>query len=85
MNLYEFEGKQLFAKHGIATPRGVVVRRGEDVKKAYEDLDVKDVVVKGKYCPASAAKIMGLSFVHRPMKWKVLFVKCLIHRFVDST
>lgn len=62
MNLYEFEGKNLFAKHGIATPRGVVVRRGDDVKKAYEDLGVADVVVKAQVLSGKRGKNNGIRF-----------------------
>jgi citryl-CoA synthetase large subunit len=62
MNLYEFEGKQLFIKHGIAVPRGVVLRRGEDAKKAYEDLDVKDVVVKAQVLSGKRGKNNGIKF-----------------------
>src|SRR3989344_1571201 len=41
MNLYEFEGKQLFKKHGIAIPKGVVVRRGDDAIQKYNELGIK--------------------------------------------
>jgi citryl-CoA synthetase large subunit len=62
MNLYEWEGKQLFAKHGIVVPRGVVVQRGEDAKKAYEDLEVKDVVVKAQVLSGKRGKNNGIKF-----------------------
>lgn len=62
MNLYEFEGKQLFAKYGIATPKGVVVRRGEDVQKMYSELGVKDVVVKAQVLSGKRGKNNGIKF-----------------------
>ncbi len=62
MNLYEWEGKQLFAKYGITTPRGIVVRRDEDTKKAYEDLGVKDVVVKAQVLSGKRGKNNGIKF-----------------------
>lgn len=62
MNLYEFEGKQLFAKHGIATPKGVVVRRGEDAGVKYQELGVKDVVVKAQVLSGKRGKNNGIKF-----------------------
>ncbi len=62
MNLYEFEGKQLFAKYGIATPKGVVVRRGDDVQKMYLNLGVHDVVVKAQVLSGKRGKNNGIKF-----------------------
>lgn len=62
MNLYEFEGKKLFAKHGIAVPRGVIVRRGDDVQKIYSDLGVRDVVVKVQVLSGKRGKNNGIQF-----------------------
>jgi citryl-CoA synthetase large subunit len=62
MNLYEFEGKKIFAKHGIATPKGVVVRRGEDVTKAYKSLGLQDVVVKAQVLSGKRGKNNGVRF-----------------------
>lgn len=62
MNLYEFEGKNLFAKHGIAVPKGVVVWRGDDFVKAYENLGVKDVVVKAQVLSGKRGKNNGIRF-----------------------
>lgn len=62
MNLYEFEGKQLFEKYGIAVPRGVVVRRGEDVARAYNELGVLEVVVKAQVLSGKRGKNSGIKF-----------------------
>src|SRR3989338_4035327 len=62
MNLYEFEGKHLFEKHGIAIPRGVVVRRGDNVRQAYQSLGVKDVVVKAQVLSGKRGKGGGIRF-----------------------
>lgn len=62
MNLYEFEGKQLFAKHGVATPKGVVVRRGDDFGKTYGELGIKDVVVKAQVLSGKRGKNNGIKF-----------------------
>ena len=62
MNLYEFEGKNLFAKHGIATPKGVVVWRGDDVKNKYQELAVSSVVVKAQILAGKRGKNNGIKF-----------------------
>lgn len=69
MNLYEFEGKKIFEKHGIVVPRGVVVRRGDvsaiggqSAQKAYESLGVKDVVVKAQVLSGKREKGGGIKF-----------------------
>lgn len=62
MNLYEFEGKQLFAKYGIATPRGVVVRRGDDAKQMYEAFGITEVVVKAQVLSGKRGKNNGIRF-----------------------
>ena len=62
MNLYEFEGKNLFTKHGIAVPKGMVVRRGDDFKVKYEELGVKEVVVKAQVLSGKRGKNNGIKF-----------------------
>ncbi len=62
MNLYEFEGKQLFAKHGLKIPRGVVVRRGDDVAAKYTELGVAEVVVKAQVLSGKRGKNNGIKF-----------------------
>ncbi len=62
MNLYEFEGKQLLVKHGITTPKGAVVRRGDDFFGAYAGLEKKDVVVKAQVLSGKRGKNNGIKF-----------------------
>lgn len=62
MNLYEHEGKKLLAKHGIATPKGVVVKRNDDFAKAYTDLGVGNVVVKAQVLSGKRGKNNGIKF-----------------------
>lgn len=62
MNLYEFEGKNFFEKHGIAIPRGIDVIRGMDAGKAYESLGVQDVVVKAQVLSGKRGKNNGIQF-----------------------
>jgi succinyl-CoA synthetase beta subunit len=62
MNLYEFEGKELFKKHGIAIPKGVVVSRGENVGGRYLGLGAKEVVVKAQVLSGKRGKNNGICF-----------------------
>jgi len=62
MNLYEFEGKNIFEKYGIKIPRGVVVRRGEDFAAAYTTLGVPEVVVKAQVLSGKRGKGGGIQF-----------------------
>jgi len=62
MNLYEFEGKQLFEKHGIKIPRGFLVRRNDDVQKMYLDFGIPTVVVKAQVLSGKRGKGGGIKF-----------------------
>lgn len=62
MNLYEFEGKNLFGEYGIAVPKGVVVRHGENVGEAYLKLGVAEVVVKAQILSGGRGKNNGIVF-----------------------
>jgi succinyl-CoA synthetase beta subunit len=62
MNLYEFEGKNILEKYGIAIPRGIVVRRGDDIALEYAKLGIKDVVVKAQVLSGKRGKGGGIAF-----------------------
>ncbi len=62
MNLYEFEGKNIFEKYGIKIPRGIVVRRGDDFAAAYNQLAVTEVVVKAQVLSGKRGKGGGIKF-----------------------
>ncbi|MFA4830881.1 MAG: ATP-grasp domain-containing protein, partial [Patescibacteria group bacterium] len=62
MNLYEFEGKQFFAKHGIEAPKGFQVRRGEDFKKKYQESGLSEVVVKAQVLSGKRGKNNAIKF-----------------------
>lgn len=62
MNLYEWEGKEFFQKFGITIPRGVMVRRGEDVGAAYAGLGVREVVVKAQILVGKRKELGGIIF-----------------------
>lgn len=62
MNLYEFEGKKIFDTYGIATPRGVLVFRDDDVAAAYQHVGAKRVVVKAQVLSGKRGKNNGIKF-----------------------
>jgi len=63
MNLYEHEGKQLFRKHGIETPGGVVVRRDATVETLCNaSLRCRDVVIKAQILSGKRGQGGGIIF-----------------------
>ena len=44
MDLYEHQGKELFSKHGIPVPRGLVATSGPSAREATEELGGRSVV-----------------------------------------
>lgn len=62
MNLYEFEGKNIFKQFGITTPRSVLLRREDDIEKKYNELGIKDVVLKAQVLSGKRGKNNGILF-----------------------
>lgn len=62
MNLYEFEGKQLFAKYGINVPLGFEVRREEAFEQLFEGLACNEVVVKAQVLTGKRGKNGAIRF-----------------------
>ncbi|MEO1173010.1 MAG: ADP-forming succinate--CoA ligase subunit beta, partial [Myxococcota bacterium] len=48
MNIHEFQGKEIFRKHGIPVPKGIVARSAEEADKAAKELGGGVVVVKAQ-------------------------------------
>jgi len=38
LKLFEYEAKEIVRKYGFETPRGVIVKEGDDVRKAMSPL-----------------------------------------------
>lgn len=62
MNLYEFEGRKLFEKHGIKVPKGIIVKRGDNIATIYNELGLTDVVVKAQVLSGKRGKNNGIRF-----------------------
>ncbi len=61
MNLYEFEGKELFAAFGIPVPRGSVVREPEEARAAFNTIGGR-VVVKAQALSGKRGKAGAIRF-----------------------
>ena len=48
MKVHEYQGKQIFQKYGIPTPKGIPAFSIEDALKAYDKLESETVVVKAQ-------------------------------------
>ncbi len=62
MNLYEFEGKEIFSKFGITIPKSVLLRRGDIVEEKYNELGIKHVVLKAQVLSGKRGKNNGILF-----------------------
>lgn len=62
MNLYEFEGKHMFEKSGIAIPKGINVKPDSDFSDVYNDLGTSDVVVKAQVLSGKRGKNNAIRF-----------------------
>ena len=61
MKLFEYEAKELVRKYGFETPKGVLVRKGDDVRKAIESAGLAmPVVVKAQVLVAGRGKAGGV-------------------------
>ncbi len=65
MKLFEYEAKEIVRKYGFETPRGVVVKEGEDVKKAIESAGLQPpLVVKAQVLVAGRGKAGGVKLAN---------------------
>jgi citryl-CoA synthetase large subunit len=62
MNLYEFEGKNIFKNFGINTPKSVLLRREDNIEEKYNELGIKDVVLKAQVLSGKRGKNNGILF-----------------------
>ena len=63
MNIHEFQGKQLFARYGLAVPKGVECKSVDDAVKAYESLSTDLCVVKAQIHAGGRGKAGGVKLV----------------------
>ena len=64
MKIHEYQGKEIFRKHGIITPPGIPVFSVEEALNAYRTLDTKSVVVKAQIHAGGRGKGGGVKLAH---------------------
>lgn len=65
MKLFEYEAKEIIRKYGIETPKGVIVREGDDIKKAIESSGLTPpLAVKAQVLVAGRGKAGGIKLVN---------------------
>lgn len=64
MNLYEFEGKEIFSQFCIPVPKSILLRRTDDVMAKYYQLGVKEVVLKAQVLSGKRGKNNGILFAN---------------------
>ena len=60
MNIHEYQAKEILAKFGVAVPAGIVVKSGEEAKKAAEKLGGDLWVVKAQVHAGGRGKAGGV-------------------------
>ncbi len=65
MRLYEYEGKEIFKKCGIAVPQGTLVRAGEEARQAAIKIG-KEVIIKSQILTGGRGKAGGIKMAKTP-------------------
>jgi len=72
MKVHEYQGKQIFQKYGIPTPKGIPAFSIEDAVKAYDKLESKTVVVKAQIHAGGRGKGGGVKLAHSREEVKLI-------------
>jgi len=76
LKLYEYEAKTIFARYGIAVPRGKVVFSSKEAQAAAKDIG-KAVVVKAQVLVAGRGKAGGIKFANTPNEVEDIAIELL--------
>jgi succinyl-CoA synthetase beta subunit len=77
MKIHEYQGKEIFRKYGVPTPRGIVVHTPEEAERAAQELGTKVVVVKAQIHAGGRGKGGGVKLAKSPQEAKELASKML--------
>lgn len=66
MDLYEYQARDVFEKHGVPVLRGVVATTPEEARAAAEELGGGTVVVKAQVKTGGRGKAGGVKLAHSP-------------------
>ena len=72
MKVHEYQGKQIFQKYGIPTPKGIPAFSIEEALKAYDKLESKTVVVKAQIHAGGRGKGGGIKLAHSREEVKLI-------------
>ena len=72
MKVHEYQGKQIFQKYGIPTPKGIPAFSIEDALKAYDKLESKTVVVKAQIHAGGRGKGGGIKLANSREEVKLI-------------
>ena len=64
MKVHEYQGKEIFQKYGIPTPKGIPAFNVEEALKAYDKLESNIVVVKAQIHAGGRGKGGGVKLAH---------------------
>ena len=64
MKVHEYQGKEIFKKYGIPTPKGIPAFSVEEALKAYDKLESNIVVVKAQIHAGGRGKGGGVKLAH---------------------
>ena len=64
MKVHEYQGKDIFKKYGIPTPKGIPAFSVEEALKAYDKLESNIVVVKAQIHAGGRGKGGGVKLAH---------------------
>ncbi|WNG26630.1 ADP-forming succinate--CoA ligase subunit beta [Cystobacter fuscus] len=72
MKIHEYQGKELFRKYGVPTPRGILANTPDEAEKAAKELGTSVVVVKSQIHAGGRGKGGGVKLAKSPAEAKQL-------------
>jgi len=72
MKIHEYQGKELFQKYGVPTPKGILALTPEDAEKAATTLGTQVVVVKAQIHAGGRGKGGGVKLAKSPAEAKAI-------------
>jgi succinyl-CoA synthetase beta subunit len=72
MKIHEYQGKELFRKYGVPTPRGILATTPEEAEKAATSLGTPVVVVKAQIHAGGRGKGGGVKLARSPAEAKAI-------------
>jgi succinyl-CoA synthetase beta subunit len=77
MKIHEYQGKELFRKYGVPTPRGILAQSPNEAEAAAKELGTPVVVVKAQIHAGGRGKGGGVKIAKSPAEAKDLATKML--------